>query len=129
MRDNEVRGRLLKHFYELHRINGGWVPTTEEILSGPDYVGPNLRQIIASVCQQLADAGEIKWEPFVGPNEGHVIGRAIITGHGVDVFERSSKSSIDIRFPDTERSTAASYLAPARSTLAPALTAADILSE
>ncbi len=95
MTDAEIRGRLLKHFYELRNNNDGWVPPSEIILS-PEQVS---RQAIANVCQQLAEAGYIQWHAF-NPDIGRLaIGRAKITGTGVDVVTRSRAPSIDIRFP------------------------------
>ncbi|MGB7101901.1 MAG: hypothetical protein WBD95_24435 [Xanthobacteraceae bacterium] len=96
MTDAEIRGRLLKHFYELRDVNGGWVPTSEIILS-PDQVG---RQAIASVCQHLAEAGHIRWEPLNPPIEQHAIGRAKITGTGIDVVTGARVPTIDIHFPN-----------------------------
>jgi hypothetical protein len=95
MTDAEIRGRLLKHFYELRNNNDGWVPTSEIILS-PEPVS---RRAIANVCQQLAEAGYIQWHPFKPPVEHHVIGRTKITGPGVDSVERSGSASLEIRFP------------------------------
>ncbi len=95
MTDAEIRGRLLKHFYDLRHSNGGWVPTSEIILS-PDQVS---RQAIANVCQHLAEAGYIRWEPFNPPIEQHAIGRAKITGTGIDVVTGTREPTIDIRFP------------------------------
>lgn len=93
--DAEVRGRLLKHFYGLRDVNGGWVPTSEIILS-PDPVS---RQAIANACQHLAEAGYIRWEPFNPPIEQHAIGRAKISGTGIDVITGAREPTIDICFP------------------------------
>lgn len=92
----EIRGRLLKRFYELGDVNGGWVPTSEIILS-PDSIS---RQAVADACQHLAEAGYIRWEPFNPPMEQHSIGKAKITGTGIDVVTEARESTIDIRFPD-----------------------------
>ena len=136
MADAEVRGRLLKHFYGLRDVNGGWVPTSEIILS-PDRVS---RQAIANVCQHLAEAGYIRWEPFNPPIEQHAIGRAKITGSGIDVVTGTRVPTIDIRLPDmgqrdapetlvvkNPETRAYSVLSPASSPLAPAPTASEIL--
>jgi len=96
MTDAEIRGRLLKHFYELRNNNEGWVPTSEFILS-PERVN---RQAIANVCQQLAEAGYIQWHPFNPPIEQFAIGRAKITGPGVDVVTGARVPTLDIRFPN-----------------------------
>jgi hypothetical protein len=52
MKDAELRGKPLKHFYDLRDKNGGWVPVTE-IIVAPDLVS---REAIANACQHLADA-------------------------------------------------------------------------
>lgn len=56
MTDAEIRGRLLKNFYELRNNNDGWAPISEIILS-LDHVS---RQAIANACQQLVEAGYIQ---------------------------------------------------------------------
>jgi hypothetical protein len=122
--DAEIRGWLLKHFHRLRDANGGWCPTDEIILSPH----PVSRPAIANACQHLADAGYIRWEPFNPPIERLAIGRAKITGPGIDVVTGARLPTIDIRFPGVgERGASPSYLAPAGSLLAPAPTAAEIL--
>jgi Protein of unknown function (Hypoth_ymh) len=96
MTDAEIRGRLLKHFYELRNSNDGWVPTSQIILS-PEPVS---RQAIANVCQQLAKAAYIQWHPFNPPMEQLAIGRAKITGTGIDVVTGARVPTIDVRFPN-----------------------------
>lgn len=124
MTDAGIRGRLLKHFYELRNNNDGWVPTSEIILS-PNQVS---RQAIANVCQQLAEAGYIQWQVFNPPMSSHAIGRAKITGPGIDVATGARVPTIDVRFPGMgERGAGPGYLAPARSPLAPAPTASEVL--
>jgi uncharacterized protein (TIGR02391 family) len=104
MTDADVRGRLLKHFYELRNKNDGWVLTSEIIL-GPEQVS---RQAIANVCQQLAEAGYIQWDAFNPAIPQHAIGRAKITGPGVDVVSGARVPTIDVRFPnDGERGVSA----------------------
>jgi len=100
MTDAELRGRLLTFFYERRHNADGWVPTTDLIVSGADQVS---RQAIAGVCQQLADAELIYWEPLTGAKEGFTIGMAKITGLGMDVVTGGRVSSIDIRFPNAGR--------------------------
>jgi nucleoside phosphorylase len=92
MNDSELRGLLLKQFYDLRHNNQGWVPTSDMNVSGAFVT----RQAIGGVCSQLADAGLIRWKPLVGGQEGFVIGMAQITGHGVDVVEGDATSSIKI---------------------------------
>ena len=74
----------------------GWIPVDEIILS-PEQVS---RRAIANACQQLAKAEYIQWEPFNPPMEQHAIGRATITGTGIDVVTGARVPTLDIRFPD-----------------------------
>ncbi|WP_020176455.1 TIR domain-containing protein [Methyloferula stellata] len=103
--DAEIRGWLLKHFHGLRNDNGGWVPTDETILSPH----PVSRAAIANACQHLAEAGYILWEPFLVVQ--HTIGRAKITGPGIDVVTGSRMPAIDIRFPGMEEHGVRSALA------------------
>ena len=93
MKDDELRGRLLSHFYRLRHSNGGYVPVSGIILS-PEPVSDDA---IAGVCLQLADARLIEWKAYL---PGPTIGLARITGPGVDAVERGGSASLEIRFPD-----------------------------
>jgi predicted nucleotide-binding protein len=95
MTDEELRGRLLFHLYDLRHKNGGIVPVTEEIFSGGEPVS---REAIAGVCREMADVGLIEWGPHQPP--GHVIGSARLRGPGVDAVERGGSPSLQIRFPN-----------------------------
>ncbi len=97
--DAEIRGWLLKHFHGLRDANGGWVPADEIVLSPH----PVSRPAIANACQHLAEAGYIRWEPFNPPIGQHAIGRAKITGTGIDVVTGAREPTIDIRFPGIGR--------------------------
>jgi hypothetical protein len=98
MKDAELRAKLLKHFYDLRDKNGGWVPATE-IIVAPDLVS---REAIANACQHLADAGLIRWELFTPVLEQYALGKAKITGSGIDVVTGSRKSTLDVRFPEAQ---------------------------
>jgi hypothetical protein len=98
MKDAELRGKLLKHFYDLRDINGGWVPVTE-IIVAPDLVS---REAIANACQHLAEAGLVRWELFTPVLEQYALGKAKITGSGVDVVTGSRRSTLDVRFAEAE---------------------------
>ncbi|TRL30834.1 hypothetical protein FM996_15355 [Methylosinus sporium] len=98
MTDAEIRGWLLAHFHKLRDVNGGWCPVDDIVLSPH----PVSRPAIANACEHLADAGYVRWEPFNPPIEQHTIGRAKITGSGVDVVTKTRTPIIDIRFPGME---------------------------
>jgi hypothetical protein len=92
MTDAEIRGKLLKVFYDLRYRNGGWLPTSDMNLSGID------RQVMGAICEQLKDGGLIHWKPLKGAQEGFVIGMAKITAIGVDVVDGVRKPPIAIQF-------------------------------
>lgn len=98
MKDAELRGQMLKVFYDRRHNAQGWVPTSDMEFSSEEMVD---RQTIGTVGQQLADAGLIRWKPLVGSQEGFVIAMAQITGLGVDVVESSARSPINIVLPDS----------------------------
>jgi nucleoside phosphorylase len=95
MNDAELRGRLLKTFYDLRHNAQGWVPTSDMNLGGAEHGD---RQKIGGVCQQLADANLIRWKPLIGAQEGFIIGMAQITAFGVDVVEGTVSPPIRIAF-------------------------------
>lgn len=84
MTDADLRGKLLKGFYDRRHNANGWVPTSEINASGGEFVD---RQVVAGICGQLAEAGLIQWKPLIDGQEGVVIGMAKITGIGVDVID------------------------------------------
>lgn len=92
MTDAEIRGTLLKVFYDLRHNAGGWVPTSDMNVSGVE------RQVIGAVCEQLRDGGLIQWKPLIGAHEGFVIGMGKITAIGVDVVDGATRSPIAIQF-------------------------------
>jgi hypothetical protein len=96
MKDSELRGKLLKVFYDRRHNAQGWVPTSDIDVSGADTAD---RQMIGGVCRQLEDANLIRWKPLLGAQEGFVIGMAQITAFGVDIVEGAAPSPISISFP------------------------------
>lgn len=121
MTDAELRGQLLRCFYDLRHSNGGWVPTSDIILSGGPLVD---RHMIGGICGQLADANLIRWKPLIGAEEGFIIGMAQITALGVDVIDRAVTPPIVIslaaeRSRSTELDTPSSSEAVAQNGKAP----------
>jgi hypothetical protein len=53
-------------------------------------------EVIGNVCRQLGEAGLIEWTGYIG--QGRTIGRARITGSGVDAIERGTSPNNEIRF-------------------------------
>lgn len=93
MRDVELRGKLLKIYYERRHNAGGWVPISDVDIAGGELVD---RQVIGAICGQLADARLIHWKPLSGAQEGFTIGMAKITAIGVDVIEGTAPPPIRI---------------------------------
>src|SRR5271166_1777116 len=93
MTDAELRGKLLKVFYDRRHNASGWVPTSDIDTSGGEFVG---RQVIDGICGQLADVGLIQWKPHTGVQEGFVIGMAKITATGIDVIDGTRPPPIAI---------------------------------
>ena len=105
--DADIRGQLLKVFYDRRLNADGWVPTSDIDLS-PNAVD---RRAIGASCQHMADVGLIQWKPLRGANEGFVIGMAKITGKGVAAFEARQSGDIELQFP-SQYPAAAAYPQP-----------------
>jgi hypothetical protein len=97
MRDRDLRGRLLKVFYDRRLSNGGWVPVSENDLAGGEPID---LQTIGTICEHMAQAGLIEWKPL-RDGTGYAAGMAKITGHGVDVIDRAKAATIEITLPST----------------------------
>jgi hypothetical protein len=95
MTDAEIRGTLLKLFYDLRHNAGGWVPTSD---INVNHLGLINNEVVGSICQQMADVGLINWNPLTGQGT-FIEGNAQITGRGVDVVEGARPSPIRIVFP------------------------------
>jgi hypothetical protein len=95
MKDAELRGKMLKVFYDRRHNAQGWVPTSEMEFSSEEMVD---RKVVGTVGRQLADGGLIRWKPLMGSQEGFVLAMAQITALGVDVVEGTTQSPINIVF-------------------------------
>ena len=102
MTDGELRHNLLAHFYRLRRSNGEYVPVDDMIIPVTG-TGSVTLEAIGNVCRQLGEAGLIEWTGYIG--QGRTIGRARITGSGVDVIERETSPNNETRFPSSNAST------------------------
>jgi len=95
MKDNEIRGILLKKYYEKRR-DGLFQWQTEDfegMVLGKDFDEVD----IFRACDQLADHGLIEWHPVKA--HGHSIhGTGKISAFGVDVVEGHSTPPISINF-------------------------------
>lgn len=89
MNDNELRGLVLKGFYDKRRE--GIIDADQIVLDGVPY------EEIPPICDQLAQLGLIEWDPiYVGTRTWAGSGK--ITATGVNVIEGRAKppSSIDL---------------------------------
>lgn len=91
MKDNEIRGIVLKHYYDKrYETADQW---RDEDIS---KLGHGLiDQVVFAICGQLADQGLIEWKPI------NLMGRIAngfgkITAYGVDVIEGEVKAPISI---------------------------------
>jgi hypothetical protein len=90
MNDNQLRGLVLRYFYDHRRSNHDFLPRPSDIGSPPNVTS----QDIVRICNQLADHGLIEWEEYYA-FEGNS-GSGCINAHGVDVIEGSVKPPISI---------------------------------
>lgn len=134
--DAKIRAHLLSTFHGLRHSNDGWVPTSDMALGGMEAV--HLARI-RTICEQLAEAGLIKFKPLRGDSGAGIVGMSKITGHGSDVVEGLVQASIALDLassPSTSVRQAAGPLvagasadvpaAPGRDTTARALPSAEV---
>jgi hypothetical protein len=98
MKDNELRGVVLEYLYGLRHKEPRF-----HALVGADLAALGIEQtVLFSICDQLAEHGLIEWKPVRGLNGTHA-GMARIAAHGVDVVEKTGRSSLPISFVDNSR--------------------------
>lgn len=91
MKDNEIRGIVLKHYYD-KRYDGYYQWNHEDV----EKLGNGLStKIVFAICDQLADYNLIDWKP-IKTHGGTANGMGKITAAGVDVIEGESKAPISI---------------------------------
>ncbi|MGA2143558.1 MAG: hypothetical protein ABSH49_01100 [Bryobacteraceae bacterium] len=94
MNDGELRGIILRYFYEARNY-----PGMLNILGVPDVANLVEHQFrIVSICRQLAEHGLIHWEDFGSLNTFGGEGR--ITACGVDVVEGTAQPPITVILHD-----------------------------
>ena len=91
MKDNEIRGFVLRHYYEKrYEDYSQW--SDEDI----QKIGNGLTEkIVFAICGQLSDHNLIYWKPLK-TMAGTVNGTGKITAYGVDVIEGEVKAPISI---------------------------------
>jgi hypothetical protein len=92
MKDNELRGLVLRKYYDRRR--DGWIQWKSEDFSDveEDFSGEDLFR----VCDQLAEYSLIDWRPLQD-NKGLTIdGYGKIAASGVDVVEGTRESPVSI---------------------------------
>lgn len=92
MTDNELRGKILKWFYERRR-EGIKVPKPD------DFNPPIHSDDLYRICDQLAENNLLDWKPVQSSRSGSlntVYGRGKISANGVDVVEETRSSPVAI---------------------------------
>ncbi len=91
MKDNEIRGIVLRHYYE--RRYEDYHQWREEDIQ---KLGNELTEkIVFAICDQLSDHNLIHWKP-IKVMRGTANGMGKITAYGVDVIEGEVKAPISI---------------------------------
>lgn len=93
MKDNELRGLVLRKYYEKRR--DGWIQwKSEDFLDVEEDFDA---QDLFRACNQLGEHGLIEWTS-VEDNAGRTVdGRGRISAFGVDVVEGSQRSPISLK--------------------------------
>jgi hypothetical protein len=101
MKDNELRGLILRKYYEKRRE--GWFQWKDEDFKDvPETIEFDAVDLFR-VCDQLAEHGLIEWDG-VQDHAGQTIGGAgKISAFGVDVIEGHSKSPISVVLDQSRR--------------------------
>lgn len=94
--DTTLRAHLLSVLHGLRNSNTGWVPVSDLNFGGLEPMRPGH---IRTICEQLAEAGLIAFNPVPGELDGGFIGMSKISAHGSDVVEGLSGSCIALEFP------------------------------
>ena len=96
MNDNQLRGLVLKYFYDNRRTQGGLLPRIVDL--------GNLQNVndqdIVRVCNQLANHRLIDWQKYESFNVSSGLGN--INAFGVDVVEGTAKSPISINLDNSQ---------------------------
>jgi hypothetical protein len=94
MKDNDLRGLVLKRFYDLRH---------EQIdIQFHDVLlpGEGMERVTSNICRQLSDHGLIDWQNHNSLDETSFGGIGYITANGVDVIEGHSRPPIAITVHD-----------------------------
>lgn len=86
MKDTELRGLILRAFYDRRKAQSIESPTTGWI------DGKASSDELYRICKQLGDHGLIKWNPFISGG-----GVGTITAYGVDVVEGERSPDIAVQ--------------------------------
>jgi len=91
MKDSDLRGLVLKRFYERRReITPKWAERHV-----PEGIEP---RDFFLICNQLRDQNLINWKPYEELQNQLLGGTGTITAFGVDVVEGTQRSPITINF-------------------------------
>ena len=93
MKDNELRGLVLRKYYEKRRE--GWIQWKSEDFA--DIEEDFDAQDLFRVCDQLGEHGLIEWTNVQDSSGRTLDGRGRISAYGVDVVEGTQKSPVSIK--------------------------------
>jgi hypothetical protein len=96
MNDNQIRGLVLRYYYDHRRSNHDSLPSPSDIGNPPNVTS----QDIVRICNQLADHGLIDWQKNETFEDSSGLG--YINAHGVDVIEGSVKPPISINLDTSQ---------------------------
>jgi hypothetical protein len=100
MNDNELRGLVLRKYYDRRRE--GWIQWKSEDFSDvkEDFSAEDLFR----VCDQLSEYGLIDWKPLQDHRGLTIDGYGKIAGSGVDVVEGTRESPVSINLDYSQHS-------------------------
>ena len=94
MKDNDLRGLILRKYYEKRRVGLTFL-TDDDFKDLPQPLDFDQNDLFR-ICDQLAEYGLLKWIPARGSMGETIGGRGQIIALGVDVIEGNAPSPVAI---------------------------------
>lgn len=92
MKDNQLRGLILRNYYENRRAKVPYLP-------GPEDFNPRIEQDdILAIADQLGQHRLLEWIPVKTMEEGLINGFGKINAFGIDVVEGEATPDIKVDF-------------------------------
>lgn len=106
--DAMLRAHLLSTLHGLRNNNTGWVPVSDMNFGGMEPVAPAR---IRTICEQLDEVGLVSFKVAPGELDGGFVGMLKISGHGSDVVQGLSASSLALDFSNVGQTDAPAAVA------------------